>query len=249
MKILLSPTKTMEIRLDYPLTTPPLFEKESEAVKTALFETLKKTDLKTFYKVSEKKEKEVKALLEAFETNPKSPALFSFTGLVYKYLDSLSLEESALRYLDSHLLIFSGLYGLLRPFDQIRPYRLDYENPLKIDEKTLEVYWAEKIAHYLNNEANLIFNLASKEYYKPLLEKLEVPVYTFDFKVTDGKTLKTKATLSKMARGEMLRLMAQKRVTSLDEALTLTPQGFTYNETLSKSSTLLFTKNDTTKKA
>lgn len=244
MKLLLSPTKTMQKPTTLEKMTTPLFFNESEVVRKNLLSTLEKTTVKAFFKLSEKKEGEVKALLEGFESAPSCPALLSFNGLVFKYLNPEHLSQVARDYLKTHLYIFSGLYGLLRAYDGIKPYRLDYENPLKIDDTSLEAYWSEQIATYLNQAGEPIFNLASKEYYKPLLPKLNVPVYTFDFKVLEKGKLKTKATLAKMARGEMLRLLAEGEITNPAEAKKLKPQGFTYDEEKSTDDILVYLKTE-----
>lgn len=242
MKLLLSPTKTMEMTSPVRPKTSPLFLDDSREVKTALFKTLEQTSLKNFYKISDKKEIEVAKLLKDFDNAEPQAAITSFSGLVFKYLAVSSLSEEALSFLETHLLIFSGLYGLLRAFDGIKPYRLDYENPLKIENQRLEAYWSERIATYLNKEATFILNLASKEYYAPLLSKLTIPVYTFDFKVSEEGKLKTKATLAKMARGEMLRLIAENKADSLEKVKALSPQGFFYQKDLDNETTLLYVK-------
>ena len=243
MKILFSPSKTMVLS-DYPSGSQPHFLKEAQEVKQALDETLLATSLQSFYKCSEKKAKEISTLLENFSFEGKSPAVHSFSGLAFAHLHPRSLDKWAIAYLKNHLLIFSGLYGLLRPFDAISPYRLDYENPLKINGTSLKTYWKDKLYQYLKDEA-LIINLASKEYASALLSYKNLNIVSIDFKLKKEEKYLSTSTEAKISRGELLRLLALSEAECLEDLTFLCPNGYYYSASKSTQKNLVFIKKAT----
>ena len=240
MKILFSPSKTMVLS-DHPSESQPHFLREAQEVKQALDETLDAMSLQSFYKCSEKKAKEISTLLENFSFDGSHPAIHSFTGLAFAHLHPRSLDKGAIAYLKNHLLIFSGLYGLLRPFDAISPYRLDYENPLKIRGTSLKAYWKDKLYHYLKDEA-LIINLASKEYSSALLSYKDLNIVSIDLKLQKGEKLSSPSTEVKIARGELLRILALSEAECLEDIASLCPNGHYYSALESTQDNLVFIK-------
>lgn len=226
MLILFSPSKTMR---DESLLTPtsqePLFASEVPAVRAALKTALDERGIVSFYRVSDAIAKRILDMRSGFDGVPAYAALHYFDGLVYKYLDVPSLNPEMIAYLNRHLRIASGLYGLLRPADGIRRYRLDWADPLRIDGKRLDNWWAEKIASYIGDET--IINLASKEYALPIANALGRPLHEIYFYEDDGEIRRQKATPAKMARGALVRMMAEENVLDLSTLRRLTPEGFT----------------------
>ena len=243
MKILFSPSKTMVIST-CPSESQPIFLHEAQEVKQALDETLQAMSLQSFYNCHEKKAKDISTLLNHFSFDGRSPAVHSFTGLAFAHLHPRSLDQEAIAYLKEHLLIFSGLYGLLRPFDAISPYRLDYENPLKINGISLKTYWKDKLYQYLKDEA-LIINLASKEYASALLSYKNLNIVSIDFKLKKEEKYLSTSTEAKISRGELLRLLALSEAECLEDLTFLCPNGYYYSASESTQKNLVFIKKVT----
>ncbi|MBM3115997.1 peroxide stress protein YaaA [Jeongeupia naejangsanensis] len=159
-----------------------------------------------------------------FTPHNARPAVFAFKGDVYEGLDAYGLERGAFDYLGKHLRILSGLYGLLKPFDLIQPYRLEMgtrlDNP---GGSNLYHFWGEAITDAVNAVgARTLVNLASDEYFKSVKpKKLEPRLIQPVFEDFKGGRYKVISFYAKRARGLMVRYAAQNHV-SRPEAL----QGF-----------------------
>lgn len=226
MLILFSPSKTMRDDAQLtPTVQEPLFAADVPTVRRALAAALDDRSIASFYRASDAIAERIVDMRARFDAARSYEALHYFDGLVYKHLDAASLDQTALAYLNRHLRIASGLYGLLRPADGIRRYRLDWADPLRIGDKRLDTWWAEKIAAYIGDETML--NLASQEYAVPIAKALGRPLHDVLFYEDDGKTRRQKATPAKMARGTLVRLMAENSILDVTALRTLTPEGFT----------------------
>lgn len=147
-----------------------------------------------------------------------TPAIFSYEGIQYQYMAPKVLEQNQLDYIQSHLRILSGFYGVLRPFDGVTPYRLEMQARMSLDgHKDLYHFWGKQLADALNTDC--IINLASKEYSKAILPHLpkETQVITCRFVEEKQGKLVEKATMCKMARGQMVRWMAENQIEKPDE--------------------------------
>lgn len=141
-----------------------------------------------------------------------TPALLAYEGIQYRYMAPAVFTSDALEYVQEHLRILSGFYGVLRPFDGVRPYRLEMQAKLKVcNVKDLYEYWSADIADRIYSETDCVINLASKEYSLCVSRHLR-PGRTF-LTCTFGEEVNgrvvEKGTLCKMARGEMVRYLAQ----------------------------------------
>ena len=97
--------------------------------------------------------------------NRLTPAVLAYEGIQYQYIAPGVFTEQAFSYIQEHLRILSGFYGVLRPFDGVTPYRLEMQAKLKLDEaKNLYGFWGDSIAKHILKETDCIVNLASKEY-------------------------------------------------------------------------------------
>lgn len=96
-----------------------------------------------------------------------TPALMAYEGIQYQYMAPSIMEDSALAYLQEHLRILSGFYGLLKPLDGVVPYRLEMQAKAEVNgSKNLYEFWGKRLAESLFEESKVIINLASKEYSK-----------------------------------------------------------------------------------
>ena len=151
-----------------------------------------------------------------FDAQPERVAIGAFEGAAYKGMDAKSLGADDLGYLQSSLRILCGLYGVLRPYDAIRPYRLEMSTKLAVgSHANLYAYWGDALTESLNAEidataAPFVLNVASQEYAKSVkLAALRAPVVTANF---PGP-----AVHAKEARGAITRYCAEQRVTRPDE--------------------------------
>lgn len=148
-----------------------------------------------------------------------TPAILSYEGIQYQYMAPGVFETGQYGYLQRHLRILSGLYGILRPFDGVTPYRLEMQARLAADgHRDLYDFWGDKLARSLDGAGGLVINLASREYSRAVEPHLgpEVRFLTCVFGERQGDKIVEKGTLCKMARGEMVRWMAEHEVTQAD---------------------------------
>ncbi|MNP24265.1 hypothetical protein D3C76_1170150 [compost metagenome] len=172
-----------------------------------------------------------------------TPAIFSYEGIQYQYMAPNVLQTEELDYLQKHLRILSGFYGMLQPFDGVVPYRLEMQARLNGPElNSLYAFWNRKLADRLFAESRVIVNLASKEYSKCISAYTGkgIRFITCVFGQRIGGKVVEKGTLVKMARGEMVRYMAEHRIKSVEEIKGFDRMDFGFAEELSDGDTLVF---------
>ena len=143
------------------------------------------------------------------------PAILSYEGIAYQYMAPAVFDDEQLSYIQSNLRILSAFYGVVKPMDGVSPYRLEMQAKADVDgNKDLYEFWGDKLYKEIRDESRIIINLASKEYYKCIDKYLtpEDKFITCDFVEEVKGSLVTKGTYAKMARGEMVRFMAEKRI-------------------------------------
>jgi cytoplasmic iron level regulating protein YaaA (DUF328/UPF0246 family) len=150
-------------------------------------------------------------------------------------------------YVQEKLRILSGFYGILKPFDGVTPYRLEMQAKLRMGErKDLYSYWGSIIADELLSETDCVINLASKEY-SVCISKYLKPEDTFitcvfgEFK--DGKVIE-KGTLCKMARGEMVRYMAEHQIEEVTRLREFDRLNYRFSEKYSNDTTYVFLQQE-----
>ena len=210
MKIIISPAKQMKLIDDYDLelTQPIFLSKSNELVK--YIKTLRYEEIKKYFKCSDKLVLETMEQYISFEKSFLSPAILCFTGIQYQYMSPGVFNDDENKYIQKHVRILSGLYGILKPFDGIRPYRL--EMGLKYPFSLYE-YWSDLIANSI--EDDIILNLASEEYAKCIRKYKKVVDVRF-CQNNNGKLVE-KAVYAKMARGAMVRFLAENKIESIDK--------------------------------
>lgn len=175
-----------------------------------------------------------------------TPAIFSYDGNQYKRIGPLAFDDGELRYLQDHLRILSAFYGILRPLDGIRPYRLDLNDKLDLgDYNSLYDFWQDMVYEDLVGGDRVIINLASKEYerlVRPYL-KGEDRFITIIFGKLHGEKIRQSSRGAKSARGEMVRFMAEKKIRDLDEIKAFNGLGYSFNGDLSTDDEYIFLKD------
>ena len=150
-----------------------------------------------------------------------------------------------LEYIQEHLRILSGFYSLLRPFDGVAPYRLEMQAKLAVDGAAdLYAFWADALALALSREDDVILNLASKEYSRSVIPHLpaQTRLITCVFAEEQDGKIREKATLCKMARGEMVRYLAEHGCQTPEQARMFDRLDFRFSPELSNENTYVFCK-------
>ncbi|RFZ79363.1 peroxide stress protein YaaA [Lacrimispora amygdalina] len=172
-----------------------------------------------------------------------TPAVLAYEGLQYQHMAPLILTSQALDYIGAHLRILSGFYGILSPFDGVVPYRLEMQARMAVSNSSdLYGFWDNRIYKELTREDHTVINLASREYsqaVKPFLTSRDTFV-TCTFGEMDHGKIKQKGTLAKMARGEMVKFMAENRITEIGQLKEFNALGYRYTEEFSTDTELTF---------
>ena len=246
--ILISPAKNLNIeteQVDYNLTIPKFLKKTENLV--SLLKKLSLNDLQSLMKVSDSLSKLNFERYRKFEESNLKAAAFLFSGDTFNGLSIRSLNKQFLDYAQNNLRILSGLYGILRPFDLIKPYRLEMGTNIKETlGKDLYEFWSNEILKSLENDiikvkSNFLFNLSSAEYFKSVnYNKLDVEVINFDFKkIIDGK-MKNIGMYIKKLRGMMAKFLIENKVTKLNQIKKFKMAGFRFESFDKKNNNFLF---------
>lgn len=257
MIVVISPAKT----LDFDKTNESLPMTEPEFLNEAriLVDDLKEYDissLSNLMKISNKLGELNKSRFEQW-TQSLSEArqcLLAFKGDVYKGLDVGSFTLEDFFYTNDHLRILCGLYGILRPFDGIQPYRLEMSTKVAFDKyKNLYDFWGEKLINRLEKDIretdnNLLINLASYEYYKSIeniLNNKDINVITPIFKEYKNGEYKIVSFKAKRARGLMTSYIMKNKLNTVEEIKDFKDEGYKFNKSLSNDKELVFTRDNT----
>ncbi|WP_310564721.1 peroxide stress protein YaaA [Hydrogenophaga sp.] len=185
-----------------------------------------------------------------FTAKNAKQAVLAFDGDVYGGLDAKTLGEAELDWLQQHLCILSGLYGVLRPLDWMQPYRLEMGTRLVTPQgKNLYQFWGRQIAQYLNERAQadktpVVINLASEEYFKAVDRKALLPrVVTCAFEERKGDQYKVVSFFAKRARGLMVRHAVQHRVTRVEQLKDFAQEGYRFVPAASEPDHLVFRRD------
>lgn len=246
MKIIISPAKKMrEDRDSLAWRSLPAFLPETEE----LLEILRGMDavaLKKLWKCNDSiAELNIKRLERMTLHTGLTPALLAYEGIQYQYMAPGVFSDREFDYVQEHLRILSGFYGILKPFDGVTPYRLEMQAKLKAGEKKdLYDYWGSRIAKTLFEDTDCIVNLASKEYSVCVSRYLpeDIRFITCIFgEEKDGKILE-KGTMCKMARGEMVRFMAENQITDPEKMKAFNRLDYRFDESRSNNNIFVFIK-------
>ena len=172
-----------------------------------------------------------------------TPAILAYEGIQYQYMAPGVFGETEYDYLQAHLRILSGLYGVLRPFDGVTPYRLEMQAKLKTWEaKDLYSFWGKSLAEEVCRDTDWVVNLASKEYSLAVSRHLppDGRWITCVFGQERGGKIVEKGTLCKMARGEMVRYLAERRAETPEVLREFDRLDFAYAPERSDETTCVF---------
>lgn len=247
MRIIFSPAKRMRSEADdlAPLTKP-LFLAQAQTVLEWL-QSLSYEEAKRLWKTGDSiAQAAYDALAQANLERGLVPAILSYDGIAFNYLAAGVLEEEQLAYLQDHLLILSGLYGALRPFDAVVPYRLEMQEKAQVaGTRSLYEYWGDTVYQEAMRGVgadHVVVNLASKEYSR-MVERYLMPqdrMVSCNFVVETARGLVQKGVYCKMARGEMLRYAAVHQVKAPEELKQFDSPDWHFAEELSTDTEFFF---------
>ena len=239
MLILISPAKSLdfESELASHTSTAPRFPEETQRLVSAA-SNLSKAKLQQIMPVSDKLIDLNHGRYRQFWDQPERAAIYAFSGDVYTGFEAKTLDDEGMHFAQDHLRILSGLYGLLRPLDAIRPYRLEMGTKWAPRYKKLTDFWGDKIAATVAEDleadgSDTIINLASQEYWaavngaKILNDKRVIAI---DFREEGPKGLRFNSFEAKRARGMMARYICEHRLTNPEAIKSFDSDGYHFVE-------------------
>ena len=244
MKILLSPAKRMKVDSDTlpPAGLPAFAEQAADILDWMRGQSLE--ELKRLWKCNDDIARQNFNRIARMDLkNGLTPAVLSYEGIAYQYMAPAVFENEQYDYIQEHLRILSAFYGVLRPMDGVTPYRLEMQAKASIGgHKNLYELWGRRLYEAVRDDNGLIINLASREYSKCIEKYLsEHDRYiTVTFCEKSGGRLVTKGTYAKMARGDMVRFMAQERIEEPAGIQTYGRLGYMFRKQLSTETEYVF---------
>ena len=256
MLALISPAKTLDFT-ETPLCsiapTIPTFLKESNKLNKTLT-NIEASGLASLMKISDKlAELNYRRNLEWKENTRKhrdsKAAVLAFQGDVYQGLDAGSMTKSDLKWAQNRLRILSGLYGVLKPLDEICAYRLEMGTGLANSRgENLYDFWGDRVTDELNktmsdSKHRVLVNLASNEYFKVVNpSRIKADVLNVNFKEKKGGQYKFISIYGKKARGLMSRFIIKNRIAKLSDLKEFDYENYQFNPSLSEGLDWTFTR-------
>ena len=174
-----------------------------------------------------------------------TPAILAYDGIQYTYMAPAVFEDGQFDYVQEHLRILSGFYGVVKPMDGVVPYRLEMQAKAKIPGfRNLYEFWGEDLYREVMDSSRVLINLASKEYSK-CVEKYLAPgdrCITCIFGEPEGGKIVQKGVYAKMARGEMVRFMAGIQAETPEQMKDFSWSGYRFDEGRSTETEYVFVR-------
>ena len=251
MLVVISPAKKLDMtHYDAVEASLPSFNSKTEELVTVM-QALSSDDIGHLMGISANLADLNRERFTRFGTQEKKPAMYAFAGDTYQGLDAKTLADDDLVWAQDHLRILSGLYGLLRPLDDIEPYRLEMGSRLATDRgKNLYDFWGKNISKEIEKElkdmnSNLLINLASNEYYdsvQSLSDDVKVISPIFKDKGKDGK-YKIISFYAKKARGYMASWLVKNKIKKEQELQSFSEEGYRFSIEESHSGSPVFLRD------
>lgn len=252
MKILLSPAKSMDFEGPCPevTATRPKFLNQAAQINEQLRDK-SPNDLSALMKISpalaELNYQRNQSWSKTHNKRNSRPAIFAFTGEVYRGFSVKTLDSSRFSLMQDTLRILSGQYGLLRPFDALQPYRLEMGTTMPVGgEKDLYKFWGQTITDVLKSQMSqgeILLNLASNEYAKSVLfGEIANPIVTPVFKEFKNGQYQIVSVYAKHARGLMTRYVIDRNIKNIDGLKAFNYADYNFSGELSNENDLVFTR-------
>ncbi|MDN5274482.1 MAG: hypothetical protein JWP06_383 [Candidatus Saccharibacteria bacterium] len=225
----------------------PLFATEARTLAEYI-QTLSLEQLTSVMRISSSLAKNVADTYSSWSQKEQSLAIDSFIGDIYSGLRASTLDPADREYANAHLWILSGLYGILRPFDDVSPYRLEMAYRLPDKRYTnLYTFWGDKVAKALPDDSESIVNLAAVEYSRLITPFIDTSrIITPRFLTVNEKTHEPVFVVvhAKIARGAFARWLITSRITSIERLREFSDIGYSYDSGLSTPSEPVFVCNE-----
>ena len=235
MIAVLSPAKTLDYESALPKLEPttPRFAAEATTLAHAAAHLTQKK-LAELMHISPALAKLNADRFRDFDTLPERPAMFAFAGDVYTGLEAKTLDEAAVVYAQDHVRLLSGLYGLLRPLDLMRPYRLEMGTRWAPRKTKLTDWWGDRIAKLLADDveaegSGTVLNLASQEYWAAAQGKLPASIRVVAIDFREGEAQKFVSFHAKKARGMVARWLVEHRIDDIEGIKGFDSDGYAYD--------------------
>ena len=238
MKILISPAKSLDFEnnVETSISSKPIFADQALKINNTI-KNLSAPDLSSLMNISPKLSELNWSRNQDFQKidSKDKEAIFAFNGDVYDGIDANTINTSNHEKLQNSLRILSGLYGILKPFDKIKAYRLEMGTKISINgSKNLYDFWKENVTKSLVNEVNendIIVNLASNEYFSVIDQSLiSNTIVNPQFKDFKNGKLKIISFYAKKARGLMTRFLIDNEINSLSDIESFNSSGYMFSQ-------------------
>ena len=244
MRIIISPAKQMKVNTDIFECTelPELLTKT--AILKDWIRSLSYEDQKSLWGCNDKIAGQNSERFEAMDLRDTlTPALISYDGIQFTYMAPAVFEDGQYEYVQEHLRILSGFYGVVRPLDGVVPYRLEMKSKIDVAGcHTLYEYWGDDLYNVVMDDSRILINLASKEYSKSIEKYFtsDDRCITCIFGEIENDKVVQKGVYAKMARGEMVRFMAGIRAEEPEQIKAFNWSGYQFDEERSSDSKYVF---------
>ena len=248
MRIIISPAKQMRVDTDiFACTEVPVFMDRTVILRDWI-SGLSYAEQKKLWACNDKiarQNSERYADMNLYRN--LTPALLAYDGIQYTYMAPAVFEDGQFDYVEEHLRILSGFYGVVRPMDGVVPYRLEMQAKAAVaGYRNLYDFWGEDLYREVMDDSRVLINLASKEYSK-CIEKYLRPgdrYITCIFGTVEGDRIVQKGVYVKMARGEMVRFMAGIQAEEPEQIKAFNWSGYHFDESRSTDTEYVFIRTE-----
>lgn len=247
---IISPAKSMDFAsYESPIKSSiPVFWEYSQKLLQEV-QNLSEEEMQKIMGVSDKIGKLNYERFQNFDKLDTKEAFFAYDGDVYSNIQRDNLGKDNIDFANKHIRIISGLYGILKPLDKIKPYRLEMVTKLKkIAPRGLALYWQKAVTDYLNRQLSeqknqYLVNLASNEYFAVLDSKhFAYPIIDIQFREIRNGIIKNIAINAKRARGQMVDFIIRNNIDHANDLKSFNHNGFAFSAKLSDTKRLVFVK-------
>lgn len=249
MRIILSPAKKMQINVEEPYQELPVFMEQTEEIMEWM-KSLSYEEAKKLWACNDQiAEQNYERFAHMNLYSNLTPAILSYEGIAYQYMAPSVFEFGEFDYVQEHLRILSAFYGVVKPMDGVTPYRLEMQARAQIaGYKNLYDYWGDRLYREVLDDSHVIINLASKEYSRCIEKYLTkedryITCIFGEYADAEKRKVVQKGVYAKMARGEMVRFMAEHNVLEPDELKSFNRLGYGFDEEKSSDAEFIFIKN------
>ena len=246
MRFIIAPAKKMKVDTDTFLCDDlPVFLNKTEILKNYIT-GLSYDEQKRLWACNDKLAQENHERFDNMDLRRNlTPSILAYDGIQYTYMAPAVFENRCFDYVQEHVRILSGFYGVLKPMDGVVPYRLEMQAKVKIgDFKNLYEFWGDSLYYAVLPSDKTIINLASKEYSKCIENYMQPQdkLITIIFgELINGKIVQ-KGVYAKMARGEMVRYAAEINAQTPEQIKSF-DRGYSFDEERSTDRQYIFVRN------